>query len=128
MSDQPTAETPMPAVAAENQGAEGTKELEKQAQQEEVNGAAPGEPAGSAGSNGAADGKNAAVAENPAKTNGEASKQASITSKDTHVKDAHSKNAETKEEPPAPGMGAMLIEEGVAFRVWAPHAEEVSVI
>jgi 1,4-alpha-glucan branching enzyme len=34
------------------------------------------------------------------------------------------KSAETK----APGMGAILLEKGVAFRVWAPHAEEVSVI
>ena len=34
------------------------------------------------------------------------------------------------EEPDGktPGMGAMLMEKGVAFRVWAPHAEEVSVV
>lgn len=33
-------------------------------------------------------------------------------------------NIETK----VPGMGAILFNGGVAFRVWAPHAEEVSVI
>ena len=30
--------------------------------------------------------------------------------------------------PPEPGMGAIPHETGVAFRVWAPHAEAVSVV
>ena len=29
---------------------------------------------------------------------------------------------------PRPGMGAIVHESGVAFRVWAPHARQVSVI
>src|SRR5262249_48882945 len=32
------------------------------------------------------------------------------------------------EQPATPKMGAILLEKGVGFRVWAPNAEEVSVI
>ncbi len=31
-------------------------------------------------------------------------------------------------QPVLPGMGSILSSDGVAFRVWAPHAQQVSVI
>lgn len=48
--------------------------------------------------------------------------QAAVKSK--QAKETNQAGANTK----AGGMGAILLENGVAFRVWAPHAEEVSVI
>lgn len=109
MSDQPTAQTQTSAVAAENQAAEATNEPKKQTQ-------APEQSAANAEANGAQAGKKAGNEKHQVK--GEADKQ----------KSSDNKAAPAIEEPPAPGMGAILTDEGVAFRVWAPHAEEVAVI
>lgn len=38
------------------------------------------------------------------------------------------RQSDLRTEQPLPGMGAIPHAEGVAFRVWAPHAEQVSVI
>ncbi len=46
------------------------------------------------------------------------------TNGNTNSNETVAENIETK----APGMGAILMENGIAFRVWAPHAQEVSVI
>ena len=67
-----------------------------------------------------------AVAETPAQSNGNAAVAENMPAESQN--DNPAANQATPAEEKAPGMGALLTENGVAFRVWAPHAEEVSVI